>query len=259
MNPDWRNRYELAIESARKAGELALRYFDVSTAVDWKHDATPVTAADREAEQFLRATLLAAFPRDGFLGEEQGEQAGDSGFRWIIDPVDATRNFIHNIPLWATLVGLEFRGETIAGVVEVPALRQTWRALRGDGAYRGERRLHVSDVATLADATMFYTSVSWFTSAGHETEFLDLVRKTQTQRGFGDWYGHVLVAQGSGEIMVDHGLKIWDLAALLPIVEEAGGKFTNWKGERTTHSPDVIVTNGKLHDAVLATLHVQPQ
>ncbi len=254
MKPDWRNRYELAIEAARKAGQIALGHFDAATTVEWKHDATPVTAADREAEAYLRKNLLGAFPNDGFLGEEQGEQTGDSGYRWIIDPVDATRNFIHNVPLWATLVGLQYRSETIAGVVEAPAMGQTWRALRGDGAFRDNRPIHVSEVDSLKESMLFYTSVSWFTKAGQEKPFLDLVRTTQTQRGFGDWYGHVLVAQGSGEIMLDHGLKIWDLAAILPIVEEAGGKFTDWQGIRTIEQPHVVVTNGKVHDSVLAAL-----
>jgi histidinol-phosphatase len=254
LDRDWQNRYELAIDAAREAGRIALRYFDTGATIDWKHDQTPVTAADREAEAFLHTKLLATFPNDGFLGEEHGEKPGDSGFRWIIDPVDATRNFIHNIPLWATLVGLEYRGEMIAGIVEAPAIAQTWRALRGDGSWHGDRSVRVSQVGALGEAMMFYTSVSWFSKARQERAFLELVRRTQTQRGFGDWYGHVLVAQGSGEIMLDHGLKVWDLAAILPIVEEAGGKFTDWNGKRTIENPHVVVSNGKLHQAVLDSL-----
>jgi histidinol-phosphatase len=254
VNPAWRERYEAAIDCARDAGQIALQYFDTSVKIDWKSDDTPVTVADREAEERLRSRLLARFPRDSFLGEENGETTGDSGFRWIIDPVDATRNYINNVPLWATLVGLEFRDEMIAGVVEAPALRQTWRALRGEGAFRDNRPIHVSSVSDLAKATVYYTSISWFTTAGQEPAFLNLVRKTQTQRGFGDWYGLVLVAQGSGDIMVDHGLKLWDLAAIKPIVEEAGGMMTDWTGRQRCTGPDVLVTNGKLHADTLAIL-----
>ena len=155
MNADWRSRYELAVATGQKAGRMALHYFDTQLAVDWKADKSPVTVADRETEAFLRTTLLGAFPNDGFLGEESGTAQGSSGYRWIIDPIDGTRNFVRGIPLWATLVGLEYRDEQIAGVIDVPVLGHTYRAVRGGGAYRGERRIHVSDVDALNEATSF--------------------------------------------------------------------------------------------------------
>jgi histidinol-phosphatase len=248
MNPEWRARYEVAVEAAREAGRLALGYFDAELTVEWKQDRSPVTVADREAEALLRRKLLGRFPQDGFLGEEHGEQAGSSGFRWIIDPIDGTRSFVRGIPIWGTLVGLEYRDEQIAGVCEVPALGMTYRALRGDGAYRGNRRIRVSDIATLEDAMLFYSSLSWFVRAGRRDEFLELSLRTQRQRGFGDFYGFVLVAQGSGELMVEHGVHSWDVAALKPIVEEAGGRLTDWDGTPTIHRTDVIASNGRLHD-----------
>jgi histidinol-phosphatase len=251
MNPEWQTRYEAALDAARRAGQLALDYFNGAFAVELKADETPVTVADREAESLIRSALLGKFPNDSFLGEEHGDQPGSSGFRWIIDPVDATRNFVRNIPIWATLVGLEYRGEPIAGVIVVPAMGHTFRALRGDGAYRNDRPIRVSDVAALDQSTMFYTSLKWFTAAGREREFLELVRRTQTQRGFGDFYGHLLVAQGSGELMIEQGVHIWDVAAVYPIVVEAGGKFTDWEGNATISRPDVIVSNGRVHDEVL--------
>jgi histidinol-phosphatase len=255
MNPEWRTRYEIAVEAAQDAGRLALRYFDADTAVEWKDDRSPVTVADREAEALLKKTLLSAFPGDGFLGEESGDAPGSSGFRWIIDPVDGTRSFVRGVPLWATLVGLEYKGEQIAGVAVVPALGHTYRALRGEGAYRDSRRIHVSDVATLAEAHLFYSSISWFVKAGCQDAFLKLAAQTQRQRGYGDFYGFVLVAQGSGDIMFEHGCHAWDLAALQVIVEEAGGRMTAWDGKPDIHRPDVIATNGKLHDTVLAFLN----
>jgi histidinol-phosphatase len=254
MNPEWRTRYEAAVQAARQAGQLALRYFDRDLTVEWKPDQSPVTVADREAESLLRTALLGAFPDDGFLGEEHGERPGTSGFRWVIDPIDGTRSFVRGIPIWATLVGLEYRGEQIAGVVEVPALGHNYRALRGDGAFRGDRRLHVSDVATLGDAHLFYSSLSWFVRAGKEAEFLDLAARTQRQRGFGNFYGFVLVAQGSGELMVEHGVHVWDVAAIKPLVEEAGGRFSDWDGRPDVHRPDVLVSNGRLHDTALRIL-----
>jgi histidinol-phosphatase len=254
VNPEWRNRYELAVEAAQQAGRIALGYFDGDLTVDTKKDLSPVTIADREAEAFLRKRLLGAFPQDAFLGEESGDQAGTSGFRWIIDPVDGTRSFVRGIPIWGTLVALEQKGEQIAGVAEVPALGVTYRALRGDGAYRGSRRIRVSDIADLKDAQIFYSSLSWFIKAGCGEMFFDLAVRTQRQRGFGDFYGWVLVAQGSGELMIEHGVSPWDVAALLPIIEEAGGRFSCWDGTVSIYRRDVLASNGKLHETALQIL-----
>jgi histidinol-phosphatase len=254
MNADWRARYEIAVEAARAAGQVALRYYGSYLNVEWKADQSPVTVADREAEALLRSTLLGCFPDDGFLGEESGDKPGTSGYRWIVDPVDGTRSYVRDVPLWATLVGLEYGGEQIAGVADVPALGHTYRALRGDGAYRNERRIRVSDVADLAEAHLFYSSVSWFVKAGRENTFLQLAARTQRQRGYGDFYGFVLLAQGSGEIMLEQGCHAWDLSALTTIVEEAGGRFTNWEGRSDIYSPDVVATNGRLHSQVLQLL-----
>jgi histidinol-phosphatase len=254
MNPEWRTRYEVAVEAARAAGRLALRYYEANLSVEWKPDQSPVTVADREAEALLCRTLLGRFPQDGFLGEESGDSPGASGYRWIIDPIDGTRSYVRGVPLWATLVGLEYQGEQIAGVVDVPALGHTYRALRGDGAWRNERRIAVSAVASLSEAHLFYSSVSWFVKVGKEKLFLDLAARTQRQRGYGDFYGFVLVAQGSGDIMFEHGCHPWDLSALTAIVEEAGGKMTDWQGTTDISHPDVMATNGRLHEQVLKLL-----
>src|SRR4051794_38348199 len=199
MNPEWRARYETAVEAARQAGQVALRYFDAGLAVEWKSDRSPVTLADRETEQLLRSTLHAAFPGDGFLGEEYGDTPGTSGYRWILDPIDGTRSFVRGIPLWAVLVGLEYQGDLIAGIVDAPSLGHTYHALRGQGSYRDDRRIRVSEEADLSRSLVFYSSLSWFVKAGREKEFLTLVRRSERQRGFGDWYGFALVAQGAGE------------------------------------------------------------
>jgi histidinol-phosphatase len=254
MNPAWRTRYDAAIVAATNAAQHALGYFDIDVAVEWKKDKSPVTVADREAEQQLRQHLLGAFPGDGFLGEEFGDSPGTTGFRWIVDPVDGTRAFVRGIPIWGTLVGLEYQGEQIAGVIVAPALGQTWRALRGDGAFRGERRLSVSSVTDLKQATIFYTNLGWFERAAKRDQFLKLASMTQNQRGHGDFWGHVLVAQGSGDLMVEHGVHIWDVAAVKPIIEEAGGRYSDWDGRPDISRPDVVVSNGKLHEVALAVL-----
>jgi histidinol-phosphatase len=254
MNPEWRARYETAIAAAEQAGKLALSYFDNNVAVEWKEDHSPVTLADRGAEALLRTLLLGKFPGDGFLGEESGDTPGASGYRWIIDPIDGTRSFVRGVPIWGTLVGLEYKGELLAGTVSVPAMGLAYRALRGHGAFRNDRRIHVSRVSQLSDAHVFYSSISWFMKAGRERQFIDLVKQTQRQRGFGDFYGFMLVAQGSGELMIEHGVHAWDLAALKPIVEEAGGKMTDWTGKPHIFRPDVIASNGLLHETALAIM-----
>lgn len=254
MNPEWRSRYELAVDVARKAGDLAKSYFDGSFEVIIKDDMSPVTVADRKAEELIRAEVSRHFPTDGFLGEEFGDQPGESGFRWVIDPIDGTKSFIRGIPLWGTLVGLEYRGETIAGAVYAPGLNQLFHALRGNGAYRDQKRIRVSDVAHLSQSLLCYSSISWFRLNNKEAAFLDLAAKTDRQRGYGDFLGFLMVAQGSAEFMIDHGVHAWDVAALIPIVEEAGGRMTNWAGEVTIHSPDVLASNGPLHEAARSVL-----
>ena len=254
MNPDVRSRYEIAIDAARKAGDLANGFFSPELAVERKADMSPVTIADRNAEKLLRETLLGKFPRDGFLGEEFGDTPGESGYRWIIDPIDGTRSFVRGLPLWGTLVGLEHQGELVAGITYVPALKQTYRALRGDGAYKDDRPIRVSTIAELGKAHLYYSSLAWFRKAGAEKEILELYHKTERQRGFGDFYGFVLIAEGAGEIMVEHGVHAWDVAALIPIVEEAGGKMTAWDGTVDVERPDVVATNGLLHAETLRHL-----
>lgn len=250
MNSEWRSRYDLAVEVARQAGDLAKKYFDEGFEVEWKADQSPVTVADKQAEELIRTTIKKHFPTDGFLGEEYDDEPSGSGYRWVIDPIDGTRAFVRHIPIWGTLLGLEYKDDPIAGVAYAPSLGNLWRGLRGDGAYRDDRKIRVSDVELLNRAFLSYSGVNWFKKAGYLQQFTDLCTETERQRGIGDFYGFLLVAQGSIDIMVDTGVHAWDVAALVPIVEEAGGTFTNWAGERTIHSPDVVASNGPLHPFV---------
>jgi len=254
MNPDWRARYELAVEAARRAGDLARTYYESTFEIELKPDASPVTVADKGAEELIRSLVSQHFPSDGFLGEEFGDQPGGTGFRWVIDPIDGTRSFVRHIPIWATLIGLEYKGEQVGGVAYVPVLGQVYRALRGDGAYMNDRRVRVSDVGKLSDALLCYSSLAWFTRAGRERTFLELANRTNRQRGFGDFYGFVLVAEGAADLMVEHGVHAWDVSGLKAIVEEAGGTFTDWDGTPTTERPDVVASNGKLHAEALKIL-----
>jgi histidinol-phosphatase len=254
MNPEWRSRYEEGVRAAQVAGRIALGYFDSGVAVETKPDLSPVTIADRSAEEALRKHLLNHFPGDGFLGEEFGQTPGSTGYRWIIDPIDGTRSFVRNIPIWATLVGLECRGEMIAGICYIPAWNQMFRALRGDGTFRDERRIRVSDVADLDKALVSYSSFGFFKAAGRHDTFIKLLAQTERSRGYADFYGFVLVAQGSVDLMVEHGVHIWDVAGLKVLVEEAGGRFSDWDGGSTIDRPDVVASNGRIHDAALEVL-----
>ena len=260
MNHEWRNRYNLAVEAARRAGDFAKAIYDATfqdrTALEviLKADASPVTVADRGAEELIRKMIAKHFPGDGFLGEEFGDTPSSTGFRWIIDPIDGTKSFVRHVPIWGTLLGLEYEGEQIAGVVYIPVFRQMYRALRGDGAYLDDIRIRVSDTPTLAESILCYSSIGWFTRAGRQETFLKLYGQTGRQRGYGDFFGFVLVAQGAADLMVEHGVNAWDVAATKAIVEEAGGTFTDWDGTPTIHRPDVLASNGKLHAQALELL-----
>jgi histidinol-phosphatase len=263
MNAEWQSRYDLAVTVAQQAAKMALRFFpDTLSAnfarhVDSKPDASPVTNADREAELHLRSSLLGRFGNDGFLGEEFGEIIGSSGFRWIVDPIDGTRSFVRGIPLWATLVGLEYRDEMIAGVIVEPVFGNTYRALRGDGSYKNDKRIHISNVDLLKNAILGTSDFNSFDQAGHADIYEEMSRQVQKQRGYGDYFGFVLVAQGSIEMMLDYGVHPWDVAAIIPIIEEAGGIMTAWDGKMPLNRPDVLASNGLLHSAALEWLQTK--
>ena len=255
MNFEWRTRYEAAVEVAREAGGIAKAIFNGEFDVEIKADLSPVTIADKNAEAHIRARVQKLFPGDGFLGEEFGDEPSTTGYRWVIDPIDGTKSFVRKVPIWGTLVGLEYRGELIAGATYIPMMDQMFHALRGHGAYRDSTRIRVSDVATLDQAHMCYSSVSWFRDAGKQDAFLDLASAVARSRGFGDFYGFLLVAQGSFDFMIDTGVHAWDIAALIPIVEEAGGRMTDWDDEFDIHRSDTLASNGKLHGTVLEYLN----
>jgi histidinol-phosphatase len=242
-----------AVDAARAAGEIALRYYRTGFDVTLKADATPVTQADRGAEQAIREVLGGAFPECGFLGEELGA-VGDQRRRWIIDPIDGTRNFIRRIPVWATLIGLEEDGEITVGVIHNPVTGELLAARRGGGAWRDGARVRVSSVDALEEATLLHAGLRLLREAGCWDGFVRLVDVTGRQRGFGDYLGYALVAEGKAEIYVETDLKAWDLAACKVIVEEAGGRFTDFAGASTVHSGTALASNGRLHDAALALL-----
>lgn len=254
MRAGLKDRYHAALVAVDRASKKAWEHYTKGVDVETKPDATPVTVADREAETILRGHLGDLFPGDGFLGEEYGDQPGSSGFRWIADPIDGTRNFVRGVPLWGTLLGLEYKGDLVAGICTCPGTGQTWHAMSGAGAWLGDRRVRVSDFSDLKKSHIYYSSITYFDRNGKSQAFLNLVRDTERQRGFGDYFGFMLVAQGAGEAMIDHGVHAWDVAACKPIIDEAGGKMTNWDGSWDLFKPDVIASNGILHDTLVTVL-----
>jgi histidinol-phosphatase len=213
-----------------------------------------VSEADRAAEEMVRAQIERARPGDAVLGEELGTR-GSGARRWIVDPIDGTKNYVRGVPVWATLLALEEDGELVVGVVSAPALGHTWWAARGEGAYRDGERIHVSGVGALEDAHLCYSDYThWDEHAGLRAEFDALTRAVWRTRGFGDFWSYMLVAEGAADVAAEPVVALWDLAALLPIVEEAGGRFTDLSGARTADGGSALGTNGLLHDEVLHRL-----
>jgi histidinol-phosphatase len=227
--------------------------------VETKPDMTPVSEADRAVETALRRHIAAVRPGDAVLGEEEGGATGAAGGRrWILDPIDGTRNYVRGLPVFATLVALEVDGRIETGVVSAPALHRRWWASRGGGAHSDVGPLHVSAVRAISDAYISNTDPRFMEQPGLRHAYAALARRCWTARGLGDFWMHVLVAEGSIDIAVEVGAKLWDWAPLWVIVEEAGGRFTDLDGTPRADGAAAVASNGLLHDEVLAALRVEP-
>ncbi|MGH9969693.1 MAG: histidinol-phosphatase [Pyrinomonadaceae bacterium] len=254
MSPDSAELTKLldfAVDLAREAGAITHRHFKGSFVAERKADSSFVTVADREAERFVRARIAEAFPDDSILGEEEGEKPGTSDRRWIIDPVDGTYSFVHGVPLYGVLIGLELASEPILGVVNLPALAEIVYAARGLGCFWNGERAHVSTTSMLDQALLLCTDFGVCEQYGFGQAAESLQRQVHSRRTWGDAYGYVLVATGRADIMLDPIMNVWDCAALLPILEEAGGTFTDWQGNRTINGRNAISTNGLLFNDVM--------
>ena len=251
----------LAHELADRADAITLaRFRSEDLVVETKPDLTPVSEADHAVEQARRARLDEVHPDDTVLGEEYGEDGGATAARrWIVDPIDGTKSYVRGMPVWATLLALEQDGELVLGVVSAPALNRRWWATRGGGAFLREgteepRRLRVSAIASLADAQLCFAGLEdWIARVGVEA-FTALAAQCWRTRGFGDFWQYMLVAEGSAEIALDPVVSLWDLAAPLVVVQEAGGRFTDLAGVPTADGGSAVATNGRLHDIVLGQL-----
>jgi histidinol-phosphatase len=245
---------QVAQNLAIDAGAITLKHFGTVLAADTKEDGTPVTEADRAAETLMREKIGAQFPTHGILGEEFGEANPGAPIRWILDPIDGTRSFVRGVPLYGVLIGIEVEGTPAVGVAHFPALNEIVGAALGHGCSWNGRPARVSEVDTLPEAAALTTDpvelLEGPAAAGWET----LVRETSLARTWGDCYGHILVATGRAEIMVDPILSPWDAAPFVPILTEAGGRFTDRDGNARFDGGSGISTNGLLHDQVLSLL-----
>lgn len=269
--PDWsaslrrgsdaelRSWLEVAVAACDEADEIARRHFRRDLQITTKPDRTFVTQADTAIETRIRERLADAFPDHGVIGEEYGTEAGDAPIRWYIDPIDGTHNYIRGIPLFGTLLAVERDGELQAAVISAPALDERWWAHRGGGAWARDRsgsprRIGVSGVTELADAQVLYGSGRDIVASGRVPGFDDLLRDVWRERGFGDFWGYALLAEGAAEAMVEVGLWPWDAAAPTVLIEEAGGRVTDLEGRRRIDTRSIVATNGRLHDTILTRL-----
>ena len=255
----WRDDLHLAHTIADQVDPLTQAHFDNQDfEIETKPDLTPVTVADREAESLIRDYLSRARTRDSVLGEEFGT-TGHSPRQWIIDPIDGTKNFVRGVPVWASLISLAEDGEVVVGLVSAPALGKRWWAVKGGGAWSGRslalaRQLHVSSVADLEDASLSYSSLSGWVDRRRLRGMLSLMQGCWRTRAYGDFWSYMLLASGAVDVAAEPELEVYDMAALVPIVSEAGGRFTSLAGEPGPWGGDAVATNGPLHDAVLTLL-----
>lgn len=264
LRPGYDDDLRLAHVIADQVDGLTMsRFKSQDLRVETKPDLTPVSDADKTAEEIVRGQLSRARPRDAVHGEEMGD-TGHGPRRWIIDPIDGTKNFVRGVPVWATLIGLLDGDQVVVGVVSAPALGRRWWAAQGSGAWTGKSlaaasQLHVSGVDRLEDASLSYSSLTGWEERGQLDAFLDLSRRTWRTRAYGDFWSHVLVAEGAVDLSAEPELALHDMAALVPIVTEAGGMFTSIRGVPGPFGGSALVSNGKLHQAALEYLDPLPE
>lgn len=254
---EFRELLDFAVALGRGAGEITLQYFRKKPETSKKADGSYVTIADRQAEEYVRKRIAERFPDDGFLGEEEGESSGRSGRRWIVDPIDGTFAFVHGVPFYGVLIALEVAEEMTIGVVNIPALGEIVSAAKGLGCFFNGEPARVSPTEEIKDALLLSTDFSACSQYGFGPAAELLQARAKTSRTWGDCYGYVLVATGRADVMLDPVMNLWDCAALLPIMQEAGGTFTDWRGVTTAFGGNAIATNGVLFDEVMGLVRAR--
>lgn len=250
--PDIKELLDAAIEIATIGGKHTLKYFKKDFEVISKADDSPVTIADKETEMIIREEILKRFPDHGIIGEEYGRTNEGSTIQWVLDPIDGTKSFIHGVPFYTTLIGIMINNEPVVGIINAPALDELCAAAIGHGATLNGKPCHVRDTQELKDSTLLVTEIKRFQDCGMEPQFQELMSKTKLHRTWGDAYGHMMVAIGRADVMFDPILNIWDAAALLPVLKESGGVFSDTNGVETIHSGNGFSTNKTLYPQVQA-------
>ena len=248
-----------AMDACEQAGRITLEYFQKDFEIERKADQSPVTIADRKSEQKIRELIQTHFPSHSIIGEEYGGDKSTNEYCWYIDPIDGTKAFAQGVPIYGVMLALEISGNFSVGVVNLPVLNEIIGAARGEGCFWNGTRAHVNQITSLKDALFCHSGREYFVESGRLEAYNELEAATAWQRTWGDCYAHILVATGRAGICVDPVLNPWDAGALIPIIEEAGGTFTDWQGNRTAYSSEGISTNGSLLPEVLSITKKYPQ
>jgi myo-inositol-1(or 4)-monophosphatase len=255
MSESVRSYLSFAMETVQLAGKLTLRYFQSGVRPDFKADDTPVTVADRKSEELMRSRIEKHFPQHAIVGEEFGSsQKQGASHRWFIDPIDGTKAFLRGVPLYATLLGLEIEGQVEVGAAYFPALDEMIAAATGEGCWWNGRRAHVSEVGGLEQSLAVFGDVASFAKHGRADAWQRITQAVSFRAGWGDAYGHMLVATGRAELMLDPIMHVWDSAPFPPILKEAGGYFGDWQGKPTIHANEALSTSQALLPEVLAII-----
>lgn len=253
-----RDLCQFALELLDEADAIVLRHLAGGLTVESKADATLVTQADTEVETRIRERIAGAYPDHGVLGEELGSEAGAGAVRWIVDPIDGTHNLVRGVPVFGTLLAVEEDGELVVAAISAPAMARRWWAVRGEGAvardHLGERPIHVSSIDRLDESQLLTSGIGPLAQAGFGPALTGLATRVWRDRGLGDFWGYMLVAEGAAEAMLEIGPTLWDLAAPSLIVEEAGGRMTDFAGTRSHGGPQALASNGLVHGAIMAAL-----
>jgi histidinol-phosphatase len=255
MANSYRSYLDFAVETAYLAGRLTLGYFQTGVQADFKADDSPVTIADRKAEELIRARIEKHYPHHAIVGEEYGaDENANASHRWFIDPIDGTKSFLRGVPLYAVLIGLEIEGCVEVGVACFPALGELIAAASGQGCWWNGRPARVSEISSLEQATVVFSDVASFSERGRSEAWRRIKRSTYFRAGWGDAYGHSLVATGRAELMLDPAMHVWDCAPFPPILKEAGGYFGDWQGNATIYGNEAMSTSQVLLPEVLTLI-----